>query len=390
MGNKIVLIECCNFVDYPTGGQLTFAKQMIKCFGNDLILIGLATDDTPIGKWTKKTIDGITYDYFPYIYLQKSSKKPIIPLRLRNYLALKKYKREIESINLFNVIVQSPDTLFAAIKYLKNVNICYRFAGTENPLAISRYRWARLISFLYDKYFLPKLSWMNLILAAADSNAINDLISRSNGTLKKNKVIQFPTRVDTTLFHFKDKLVARETLSVPRTQLIIVTSGRLAWFKGWKFMIDSFNIFRNNHSEAHLYFLGNGEDFSKIMDYLAFLKLKDCVHLIGYKPENVIGEYLNAADLFIMGSFKEGWSTSLIEAVVCGTPACVTNFSSAKDIITDGINGYVAQEHNEMLFAELMHKCLQIDRNKLPREEDVEKYSISHLKEELLKLWPLV
>ena len=38
---EIGLIEPCNFIDYPTGGQLTFAKQMVAIFGNELKLIGI-------------------------------------------------------------------------------------------------------------------------------------------------------------------------------------------------------------------------------------------------------------------------------------------------------------------------------------------------------------
>ncbi len=65
MSNKrILLIEVCNFTDYPIGGYLSFAKQMITAFGNQLALVGLEDDETPIGKWTKKNINGIVYDCF--------------------------------------------------------------------------------------------------------------------------------------------------------------------------------------------------------------------------------------------------------------------------------------------------------------------------------------
>jgi glycosyltransferase involved in cell wall biosynthesis len=386
---KIILIEPCNFIDFPTGGILTFAKHLVAVFGNELKLIGISTDNISIGCWTKKTIAGVEYDYFPYLYLPKSSKKPFIPLRLRNYLALRKYRKEILACNMSNVITRSPDSILAIINF--NIpNICYCFAGAENPLKISRYKLARSISFLYDRFFLPKLSKVQLILAAADETDISGLVQRSRGHIRREKVIKFPTRVDTSIFRKMDKNICRKSLSIDCNQLIILTVGRLGWFKGWKFMIDSFKLFQINHSNAHLFFIGNGEDFDRINNYISNLNLESYVHLAGFKNPDEISCYLNAADLFIMGSFKEGWSSTLLEAVACGTPACVTNFSSAHEIVEEGINGFVASTRDEIQFMELINKSLLIDREILPRKIDIDKYSVYSLKEDLLKLWPLV
>jgi len=96
---------------------------------------------------------------------------------------------------------------------------------------------------------------------------------------------------------------------------------------------------------------------------------------------------LNAADLFIMGSYKEGWSTSLIEAIACGIPACVTNFSSAKDVILEGINGFVIDEHNVEMFAKGMLKAIKIPTPVF--NENVMAFSVDKLKTDILKIWDL-
>ena len=386
---KIALIECCNFVDYPTGGHLTFAKNMVSSFGQELVLIGLTTEKGIVGKWSKLKINGIDYDYFPYLYLPKESNKPLIPLRLRNYLALRKHKHNILKAELENVLTQTFETVEAIQDFNFN-NICYRFAGTENPLGFSRYKIARLFALLYDKFFLPKLSKINLILAAANHQAIDELIERSKGHLDKDKIKQFPTRVNTKIFHKIDKITSRSELSMPKDRVIIVTTGRLSWFKGWRFMIDSFVLFQQNHPMSHFYIIGNGEDKEKISSYISRLELECYVHLVGFKNPIIMAQYLNSADIFIMGSFKEGWSTSLIEAVSCGTPACVTNFSSAKEILEEGITGYVAESHDEIQFVDLMNNCLIIDRSRLPQMSDIDKYDVKNLKQDLLKLWTLV
>ena len=386
---KIVLIECCNFIDFPIGGQLTFAKNMIASFNDELVLVGVTTNKNEVGIWKKTTIDGKIYDFFPYLCLQKDSKRPFIPVRLKNYYALRKYRGAIDNLGFKNVITQSPDTLLA-IQNFKFENTCYRFAGTENPLSISRYKFIKYFAFFYDKCVLPIISKTNVILATADNQAIEELIIRSDNCLKKEKIYQFPTRVDSKVFNKKDKFFSRQELNIPEKKIVIITTGRLNWFKGWKFMIDSYLIFKNNFPNSHFYFIGNGEDYDIIKLYINKLNLNKNISLIGYQKPQVIAQYLNASDLFIMGSYKEGWSTSLLEALMCGIPLCVTNFSSAKAIVQDGVNGYVTESHNENNFSNLMIKSLRINSDMLPKPEDVEKYSIINLRRDILKLWKLI
>ena len=61
---KVIFFAGCDYVKYPTGGVLSFAKNIIKAFGNKLALVGVTTDDTPVGQWVKKEIYGICYHFF--------------------------------------------------------------------------------------------------------------------------------------------------------------------------------------------------------------------------------------------------------------------------------------------------------------------------------------
>ena len=89
-----------------------------------------------------------------------------------------------------------------------------------------------------------------------------------------------------------------------------------------------------------------------------------------------------------MGSYKEGWSTSLSEAVACGVPACVTNFSSAKEIIQEGQNGYVVAAHNPDLFVKGMFDAIKIPRPVY--NHNIKAYASNKLKEEITKIWDLI
>jgi glycosyltransferase involved in cell wall biosynthesis len=177
-------------------------------------------------------------------------------------------------------------------------------------------------------------------------------------------------------------------LNIPAANSIIVTTGRLTWLKGWKFMIDCFSVYEKIKPGSLFYLIGEGEDNQKIEEYLASNELSGKVILVGKQDPYVIAKYLNAADLFIMGSYKEGWSTSLIEAIACGIPACVTNFSSASTIIVEGINGYVIIDRNIDIFVNGMVNTLKMSRPIY--NDNVKVFSTDKLKEDLLKIWKLI
>jgi hypothetical protein len=62
---RILIIDFCNYQDYPIGGYLSFAKILMETFGNDLALVGITTQiSDPVGKWFKKVINGFNYDFF--------------------------------------------------------------------------------------------------------------------------------------------------------------------------------------------------------------------------------------------------------------------------------------------------------------------------------------
>lgn len=373
----ILYIEFCNYVDHPLGGHLSFAKHLTTAMKGDIDLVGITTDgDYPVGEWQKRIISGYEYNYYNIRNQGKSFKKPIIPSRIPDYFTLRKHIKRILCHRDYDfIIVQTPEVLFTIPKEFRS-RVILILPGCGNPLLISRYRFARIFAKIYDKLFFHFAKNVHISLAAADNDDISLYLKRSNGLVEKEKVVQFPTRYDAEIFKIIPQEKAREELAIDQNELTIVTTGRLNWFKGWKFMIDSFEIFARKHKNARLHFIGKGEDEQKIRDYIEQLNLSDKISLAGVHPLNVVAKYLNAADMFIMGSYFEGWSTSLVEAIACANPCIVTKFSSAHDLVKNGENGFVQDERNEANFAKLMEDALNLDKDVIRRFAD-NAYSMS-------------
>jgi glycosyltransferase involved in cell wall biosynthesis len=64
--------------------------------------------------------------------------------------------------------------------------------------------------------------------------------------------------------------------------------------------------------------------------------LNERVDLRGHVPYDVIAAYFSAADIFVLGSHREGSGYALIEALSCGLIPVVTDIPSFRALTTDG------------------------------------------------------
>ncbi len=388
---KILLIEICNYKDYPIGGYLSFAKQMLNAFGNQLALVGLVTDDeTPIGIWTKKVINGVEYDFFGVRRAKKNSKKKIIPERLIVYFLVRKYRSRILSYDCKNIFVQTPEVLLA-LNIGDKKNICCRIPGLENPLVISRYSYSKYFSGIFEKNYFKALSKVERILATGDDKAIINYIKRVGNTFNCKKIKKFPTRINTDIFKPRNNEKMKIELGLDVSKNYIVTSGRLSQFKGWEFMLECFIDFKKVKPNSKFLFLGDGEDNKIILNYIKQAGISGDVQIMGRLNHDELGKHLNAADLYIMGSYVEGWSTALVEAISCAKPVICTNFSSSEELIDHGYNGFVIKDRKKDEFITAMLDGLNLPvENLIKKSVEMEMYSTSLLKNDILKYWNLV
>jgi glycosyltransferase involved in cell wall biosynthesis len=383
---NVLLIESCNFKDYPIGGQLFFARQVMQTYGNRLALVGISTDDTPVGHWIKKEIDGSNYQFFAIGRRRSDRKKPLIPERIRSSIQLWRYRKKILSLNIQNIFIQAPELLIVATKW-KNCNICYQFPGVENPLLMPRYKWGKPLAGIFDQRLLRSLHKTDTILACADQNAISNLLTKRFPSFPRDKIVQFFTRVDTNFFCPSDMHEARKRLHLPLNKTVLVTTGRINGVKGWDFLLNSFEIFQQKEPDSILIFVGDGEDRLTLKNRIESSRLDKQIIITGFQSPRKVAEYLNAADVTLVGSYKEGWSIAMLESLACGNPIVSTQVSGANDMIVQNKNGFIVENRDSTQFAHAISKALELHDSLNISRNIAKRYSLQTMQADLGAIW---
>lgn len=383
---SFLVIEGCDFKDYPVGGILSFSKQLISVYKNEVALVGMGEKNDPLGFWFKKKIGDIFYDYFAFMKYSPDIIKPKIPLRLTTYINLRRYKNEILSLGVQAAFVRSHEILKVVIDWpLKSV--CYYFPGVGSPLKTSHYKWVRIFSGIFDRWYLNAALKADVLLAAADQEAIESLKNRCGGLLKSKDVKFLSTRVDAVIFNEGDKYSIRDQLGLDKNKTIFVTTGRIHPTKGWKFLLKVLCLFKKIYNNCLLIFVGDGSDRIELEKEISRLGLNDNVKITGFLKPSDVARHIQASDLFLLGSKKEGWSTSLIEALACYKPVVTTRVSSATSIVRDGINGFVVDQDDVNGFVNGIEKALLLKDYDKYINKEIPKYSLDNLRASLEQVW---
>ncbi|MDT0593601.1 glycosyltransferase family 4 protein [Glaciecola petra] len=154
----------------------------------------------------------------------------------------------------------------------------------------------------------------------------------------------------------------REKLGLNDETLLLGTIARFDPIKNHFLMLNSLRKVLDKGLNAHLIIVGDGETRQEIESTIQRLSLQDSVTLPGYvvKPN----DFLHAFDVFLLTSFSEGTSMTLLEAMRASKPCIVTDVGGNPEVIKDGVNGIVIKNDCEPELSEAII-ALSSDTEKL-------------------------
>jgi glycosyltransferase involved in cell wall biosynthesis len=384
-----LLLEGCDFDRFPAGGQLAVARQLMAALGTRLALVGISTDGTPVGRWVEREIDGRRFHFFATGRREVGAGKPLVPARLSRHLGLLRHREAILSLGVRAAFTQAPEDLLAVAGWGFE-RLCYCFPGTENPLAAARYAWARPLAAIHDRLLVRALRRADAVLASADDDAVDALVARTGGRLPRSRVRSLPSHYDDRVFFPVPRAEARARLGGEAGGPLVVSVGRLARVKGWDLVLAAFERLLADRPGARLRFVGDGEDRAGLEAAARGLGVADRVSVTGFLPPPDVSLHVNAADVVVVGSHREGWSVAMLEALGCGKPLVTTAVSGARALVRPGRNGFVVDGRDPAELARALGRALSLDPAAAARESlDVaRRYALAELPGRLGAAWP--
>ena len=374
----------------PQGGQTTFARHLLSAFKTDLAVVSTCAQRLPVRSWVARDFEGSRLAFFSLGVLSRmSGRKPLIPGRISVYFKAARGMAEVHRSGIPNIFVDDPELLLAASRYEWG-SVCYNIAGVFNPAALSRYRAARPLAHVCQTVLVRAIRKLepSVILAAGDGGLVESL--RGIHQLENCRIEPLPTRVNLDRFYPEPRHVARERLALPAESTILVAVGRLCWIKGWSLLLSALRTLKRTAPRIMLLFVGDGEDRDKLLAEAQQQGVSENIRITGFVPPDTVRNFLNASDVYLVGSYSEGWSVAMLEALACGKPIVSTRVSGTRDMISIGANGYVVDGRDPDAYAAAVCRAMTLRDVEQISRGIAARYSMEGLARDLRAKWPVL
>jgi len=163
--------------------------------------------------------------------------------------------------------------------------------------------------------------------------------------VKKEKAILIKSSgIDTQIFSSTSYYSSHITHHSPLTILMIA---RGIWHKGIKEYYEAAEILKNKDLKFIL--IGDTDEGNISCASKSFLNSGN-VKWLGHKDN--IKEQIEKCDIFVLPSYREGVPRTLLEAASMGKPIVTTDAVGCKEVVDDGVNGFLVPVKDSKTLAE--------------------------------------
>jgi glycosyltransferase involved in cell wall biosynthesis len=217
--------------------------------------------------------------------------------------------------------------------------------GSDVPFYSEKYKYLDIFIFQW----LNKIIWKKAQKVIANSSDLRDLAYQ---TYDKKKIEVIFNGVNREEFRPSKKVnISVLTLSqrgnegVFSKNFTILSTSRLTQRKGIIYLLKAVKNLIPKYPQIQLNLVGEGDQKEEFKNFVKKNQLEKNVFFKGIiNHDKIIKEYQNS-DVFVLPSFNEGMSNSLLEALASGLALISTDTGGAKDLI-DKNNGFIVSMKN--------------------------------------------
>jgi glycosyltransferase involved in cell wall biosynthesis len=178
--------------------------------------------------------------------------------------------------------------------------------------------------------WLTKFTLKRASLITSVSKPITDSII-GLGTNPK-RIQTFPFGIDSKKF-FPSLEAQRE--------FTLISTRSLTPIYDIQIILKSLSYLKKEGFRGNLVVLGEGPEEEKLRKLAKDLEISDSVTFVGAVPHDQVAGYLRKSQIYLSMSLTDGASTSLLEAMACGTFPIVSDIPANREWITDNQNGFL-------------------------------------------------
>jgi glycosyltransferase involved in cell wall biosynthesis len=173
-----------------------------------------------------------------------------------------------------------------------------------------------------------------------------------------------PNGVDATVFHARNRIEIRERLGVASGKKMVLSAGNLVQEKGHHRALLAVETLRRSGIDAELFIAGGpgregGARYAEELHAIAATpELSGHVRFLGLVEPPSLAEYMCAADVFCLASYREGWPNVVHESLACGTPVVGTDVGAVPDLVPSEVYGYVVPRDDQAALTKALEAAL--------------------------------
>ena len=322
-------------------------------------------------KFSKMNIKHISYE------INRKSLNPLI--EIQNIYNIYKVLSKLE-LDILHSFTMKANIYSSLISYFMHHKLICSITGLGSFYINKNFK-SKLIKTITK--FLYKVSAKRADYFIFQNNEDKSLFIQDNIISKNKAILIRGSGIDIDFFTRdkanKEKIqTIKSKLNIRKDNIVITMIARIIAQKGVIEFIEAIDILKPKYPDIQAIFIGDSDNGNTFKISSKILEENKNISYIGFN--NNIREYLFLSDIYVLPSYREGLSMSLLEASAMEVPLVSTNVAGCKDVIDDGINGFLCEKENTQSLVMAIEKLIvDNDRKSLAkasREKAIKEFAV--------------
>lgn len=334
-----------------------------------------------------------TDDTIPFCDVKHKVSFERSPFKINNLKAIKQMKKILLDNNFNIVHTHTPmGSVVTRLAYKKvrnkvNTRMIYTAHGFHFYKGAPLLNW--LLFYPVEKY-LSKYTDTLITINKEDYEL-------AKKKFKKCRSVEYVPGVgiDEDKFNFtmtkSEKLELRKSFGLKENDFVLIYPAEISKRKRHIWLINTISPLLRENRHIHLLLPGSDSLNGKAHALTKKWGLTDQIHFLGYRTD--IPKLLRISDLAISSAKQEGLPVNIMEAMYVGLPIVATDCRGNRDLVVDGVNGYIVEMNDCNTYLERVQAIFLnkdcILKNKDENKKIISNYLLDKIMKKMIKIYKL-